>query len=300
MLNVAVDSVVIAAQKAKLPPEQYEIVIVDDSGDALDKVEITNTIAPVRLFSNPKAPRGGASSCRNFAVSHSSGDIVFFLDDDDFFLENRFLHCLPIFENPGVDVVLEPSIREVFIDGQKQEYISGPQTPVDNVFSWMIQGDETTHVATGATSFRRAAFDRVGGLDEALVSCEDGELLLRFCYLANVMLVNHGPVVQCTTHDLNTSRESQRRRFENMRALKVLYTNLQASEHKNAENDRTLKHFISAKLNYLLHCCYVDYSYWRSVYEGLHVLSYFQWNCLSKKNVKSILVLLFKIRGASS
>ncbi len=260
MLNCAVKSVVSAATKAELDSVSYEIIIVDDSGGPLSDIVIDNQSAPIHVFSNPTAPRGGPSSCRNFAVSQAKGEIIFFLDDDDLFLENRFVHCLPAFKQENVDVVLEPSIREVYVEGEKKEFISGPQGPVDNVFSWMLTGDVTTHIATGATSFRKSIFEQVGGLDERLASCEDGELLLRFCYLAKEKLIDIEPVVHCITHELNISRESERRRFENMRALKVLSQNLQTSEQSNPHNDSFLKHFISAKLNYLLHCCYPDYA----------------------------------------
>jgi len=295
MLNVAVDSIVNAASYSKLSKESYEIIIVDDSDGDLSDVVIENSDAPVALYKSPSAPKGGASTCRNYAVSQAEGSIIFFLDDDDYFLENRFEKCLPLYESSNVEVILEPSVRESIANDKKTTFIAGPkEEKVSNIFEWMLYGDESTHIATGATSFLKDTFNRVGGLDENLLSCEDGELLLRFCCLSEVVLLAGEPVVHCVTHESNSSRESKRKLFENMRALSFLYKNLQPYSKDKENNNLILKTFISKKLDYLLYLSHSKYSFPNSIIEGLHILRFFKWNCVSSNNMKSIAYLFFR------
>ena len=83
-----------------------EIIIVDDGStdDSIQRIEAAfseNNL--VRLL---KQDNGGHITAFNTAIQHSTGDIIFFLDADDYYAPNHIEGCLNVFkQEPKVDFV---------------------------------------------------------------------------------------------------------------------------------------------------------------------------------------------------
>lgn len=292
LLQRAIESVIAAAEYKKLKPGVVEVIVVNDSAESVTVDAFSNSLVPIRVISSTKAPFGGPSLARHAGILDSLADLVFFLDDDDYFLPNRFEYCLDTYlSDSDADVILEPSIRRD--TRTDEEYTAGATSDVDNGFSWLLDGDESCHIATGATSFRRSSYFDVGGIDLNLKHGEDSELLLRLAYYKKLVFTYPDAVVVCERHDGNISDESKRRYFQNMNAISNLYKNTR--REPDPVRDHILKHATRAKFSFLLSRCISDYSYPRRVYEALHVAYYFPWTWANRNSCKSLLVALFKL-----
>ena len=163
-----------------LPPESFEIVVVDD-GSATDVAALLRSLdVPCPLQALTQANQGAAAA-RHHAVSVARGDIVVTVDDDmeigqDFLAAHLKLHeggprrvvlghirpaaqlaTMPIFERYHAEML------DRFVDGIE----SGTTA---------LRGND---VCTGNVSFRRADYHAVGGFDLTLGRSEDADLGLR-------------------------------------------------------------------------------------------------------------------------
>lgn len=84
----------------------YEIILVDDgstdsSGQLAEQLKETHTYIKVYHKEN-----GGLASARNYGLDHAEGELVAFLDSDDYFLPKTFTEVLKAFEEEKTDVVV--------------------------------------------------------------------------------------------------------------------------------------------------------------------------------------------------
>lgn len=69
--------------------ENYEIIIVDDASSDGSQLLVTPYLSEkIKYFS---VERGGANKARNFGLKNSTGDYVYFMDQDDFLLSDKVL-----------------------------------------------------------------------------------------------------------------------------------------------------------------------------------------------------------------
>ncbi|MGL4253948.1 MAG: glycosyltransferase, partial [Fusobacteriaceae bacterium] len=77
-------------QKQDIPEEQYEIILIDD-GSRDRTVEYAKEFSQnhknIRIISQKN---GGASVARNRGIDEARGKYIWFVDADDYVLENRF------------------------------------------------------------------------------------------------------------------------------------------------------------------------------------------------------------------
>ena len=169
VLQRAIESVL-----AQSEPD-FELWVVDD-GSRDGTRELVASIHDARLrYLRSETNRGG-SWARNQGISHSSAEIVSFLDSDDHFLPDKLRFVLDFFAaRPEVDVLVD-SFR-VHKAGRERLFrnpvIEDPARVRGLVF------DRTLFKATPAISARRQALIEVGMFDESLQRREDMDLLLR-------------------------------------------------------------------------------------------------------------------------
>lgn len=137
-----------------------EIIVVDDGSTDETRETVTALGERVQYLYRPN---GGAAAARNTGIRASTGELIAFLDADDLWapeaLEWRIAKFLEPHE-PSPDIVLGLLQR---IDMANSQAIYGP---------WAARSFCTALV-------RRAAFDRVGLLDESLEYAEDIDWFLR-------------------------------------------------------------------------------------------------------------------------
>jgi glycosyltransferase involved in cell wall biosynthesis len=157
----------------------FEVVVVDDGGteNVIPLLGSTEYAFPLTVV---RQGNGGPGQARHRGISHSHGEVVVIVDDD-MHVGPRFLAEHLACHAGGADVVLghivSPNVPTLplferfhmeVLERSATEFESGQSRP------------EGIRLCTGNVSFRRSAYDAVGGFDLSLVRCEDRDLGLRF------------------------------------------------------------------------------------------------------------------------
>jgi glycosyltransferase involved in cell wall biosynthesis len=168
-------------------PGSFEVVVVDDES----KIPVTAAVANEALATQPygtlpfglrlfRRSNGGPGVARDSGIDQASGQIVVILDDDmhidpGFISAHRECHrrgATVVFGNIQTPRDASLALFERFHMGTIDKFVAavGRGEPV-------VEG---SRLCTGNVSFRRAAYQRVGGFDTNLRRCEDRDLGIRF------------------------------------------------------------------------------------------------------------------------
>lgn len=160
-LPAALESVV-NQQGARL-----EVIVIDDgSNDA--SADVARRVAPALVCVGQ--PNQGPAAARNRGLELVHGEFISFLDADDYWPADRVRCHMTLFQqNPDADIVIGATQTVRLIrDGAEAGQKTLPVLPTP-----LIQH----HL--GSATYRRAVFDRVGLLNEALRIGEDKEWFQR-------------------------------------------------------------------------------------------------------------------------
>jgi glycosyltransferase involved in cell wall biosynthesis len=152
--------------------EPLEYIVQD--GDSIDETPAILERFRHQLFHCESAKDRGQAHAINRGFSHSTGEIMAFLNSDDLLLPGALHYVAGFFmEHPEVDVVYG---HRVLIDEHDREigrWVLPPHE--DRALLW------TDYVPQETVFWRRRIWQRIGGaLDESLHSALDWDLLLRF------------------------------------------------------------------------------------------------------------------------
>jgi glycosyltransferase involved in cell wall biosynthesis len=187
--------------------EDLELIVVDD-GSTDDTAARLASIPDVRLRV-VLGPHAGVSAARNLGVRRATGSLISFLDSDDVWHPDKLAHEVAVLaEHPEVDAVFSDLEKRhgdrVFPSFMRQTAVFSRRLPTTPGGIVTIEPRELrlcllqeVPIKPSALTLRRAAFDGVGGFDEAWSSSEDWELLLRlarthrFAYIDRPLAVLH-------------------------------------------------------------------------------------------------------------
>ena len=166
-----------------LPP--CELIVVDDGSTDGSLAELEGFLErmpaapfPVRVLRQANA---GQSAARNLAARQAEGEYLAFLDQDDQWHPQHLEHLLAPFAE-------DPAVGWAYCDFDEMDFNGNLVTRA------FLRAQKVTHpkrtifecvasdlmVLPSASVLRRAAFEQVGGFDEALSGYEDDDLYVRF------------------------------------------------------------------------------------------------------------------------
>jgi len=178
-----VEKAVSSAFKQTRPPDE---VIVSSDGSTDDTVALAVS-AGARVLDLPK---GNANVARNAGVGASSGELLFFLDADDWFEPDKIERHLETHSQGLWSFVIDPATM-VDEDGQRGR-LAGPALDAPLAYSSFTR--RRFWYGGSTFSVQRSRLDAIGGWREELRSQQDIDVWLRLAH-------RHGPAyVLGTSH----------------------------------------------------------------------------------------------------
>jgi glycosyltransferase involved in cell wall biosynthesis len=156
-----------------------ELIVVNDGsndqGQAL--VEKIQAHFPIRVVHQENA---GQSAARNHGTRLAEGEILAFLDQDDFWYPNHLERLVaPFYHNPRLGWTYS-DVDEIDRYGKMVTLNLLSTLPVQHPKRSLIQLlSEDMMILPSASVVLKRAFDHVGGFDESLSGSEDDDLFLR-------------------------------------------------------------------------------------------------------------------------
>lgn len=159
---------------------KIEVILVND-GHEYDFSEFEGLI----VINNPESL--GGSYARNKGVSTSTGEFIFFLDDDDYWREDKIALQMELFQS-NKNIGLVYTGRSIFYDGSVEiDRIVLPRES-GNLYPRILF--ENPIGVTSSVGVRRDVFVNSGGFDERLPCRQDYDLWIRICKITEVGFVN--------------------------------------------------------------------------------------------------------------
>ena len=153
----------------------FELLIVDDGSTDDTRKRLDNVLEDPRVLYFYQ-PNQGQSVARNLALSHAKGELICFLDSDNYWPENKLENQIALLsDNPDVDVVYGDAVT---IDEHGRE-VSRKNTKrySGHIARHMIRDN---CVSMNTAMARRSCFDQLGALSGTRRVADDYDLWLRF------------------------------------------------------------------------------------------------------------------------
>jgi glycosyltransferase involved in cell wall biosynthesis len=173
----------------------YEIIVVDDgSTDQTKQIAQKYDIVKYIFQSNQ-----GVSAARNNGIKNSNGELLVFLDADDWLLPNAFfINIKYLTQNPQAAFV--SGAHELFYQPENKTWLIQKEV-VDSHYCRLLEGNYVGVPAAGM--YQRWAFEEFQ-FDISLHYCEDYDLCLRIA--RKFPVIHHTqPIAVYNFHENNTS-----------------------------------------------------------------------------------------------
>lgn len=171
-----------------------EIIVVDDGVGAREAV--AHMHPSITVLDNHER---GPVPARNMGVSHASGEIICFLDDDDWFTDETYFKKAALAFGRGGDFLYADGIM-AFEDGRE----SLP-------FAFHADAETLTRdntILISGVMYRRSLHAELGGFDETLPFYWDWDWYLRVARAGHALTHIQRPVVAIRVHARNMSGDS--------------------------------------------------------------------------------------------
>jgi glycosyltransferase involved in cell wall biosynthesis len=175
-----------------LPPK--EIIVVDDGEGAREAVGHMH--ASVSVLDNRQR---GPVPARNMGVAHATGDVICFLDDDDWFTDAAYFEKAALAFERGSAFCYADGVM-AFEDGRDSLPFAF------HADAGTLSRDNT--ILISGVMFRRSLVDDLGPFDEALPFYWDWDWYLRVARAGHELIHIQRPVVAIRVHARNMSGDS--------------------------------------------------------------------------------------------
>jgi glycosyltransferase involved in cell wall biosynthesis len=208
-IKQAVDSVL------KQSYSNIEVIVVDD-GSTDDSMEVLRSYGSrIKLIPSKNF---GACTARNLGVLHSTGDLIAFLDADDYWEEDKIKIQVDFMQSEQLSIVAcKMKILE-------NDFVTVEEVAVKNVtHEWFINNPGSTLFAPSSAILTRELAARVGAWNTNLTSPAEDFDYFRRCSKHTEIIILESALVVHRQHQKSLTSSNDRRYFEdNVRAIKLM------------------------------------------------------------------------------
>ncbi len=201
------------------PASQREILVVDD-GSADRTPEILRKFeGQLRIL---RKPNGGQASAFNYAIPQCMGEIVAFLDGDDYWAPGKLTAVVGAFNaNPEVGLIGN-GITEVLPNGTLRSELlrEEPRFRIDSVANARTFRFRRSFLGTSRMAYRSDLLRRIGPVPESLVFEADEYLFTLAGFFADVLILRE-PLTFYRLHDANLFQTSSKNHIASRRKYEV-------------------------------------------------------------------------------
>ncbi|MFW6011213.1 MAG: glycosyltransferase [Desulfosalsimonas sp.] len=218
----AVDSVLCQNYKP------FELIVVDD-GSTDGTMEILSAYGnKIRVI---RQPNSGVSAARNKGAAAAEGNLLAFLDSDDYWLSGKLAAQVEFFrKNPDIRIC---QTEEIWI--RKGKRVNPGRRHRKSGGMIFEKSLELCMISPSAVMMKKDLFDERGGFDENLPACEDYDLWLKITCTEPVGLINTPLIVKRGGHPDQLSAAAGLDRFRIQSLLHIMAsTRLTDSQYKAA------------------------------------------------------------------
>jgi glycosyltransferase involved in cell wall biosynthesis len=196
-----IEKAIVSVLEQDFPPAEREILVVDD-GSTDSTPEIVRRFEPhVRLL---RKTNGGQASAFNAGIPECKGEIVAFLDGDDWWAREKLTKVVEAMSaNPAVGIVGH-GIHEVFADGAIRTSVpeKSERLKLDTLAAARVFRLRKSFLGTSRMILRSGLARRVLPIPEALVLQAD-EYVFTLAALMSELIILHDPLAYYVIHGGN-------------------------------------------------------------------------------------------------
>jgi glycosyltransferase involved in cell wall biosynthesis len=185
-----IEQAIVSVLEQDFPSDDVEILVVDDGSTDKTSSIIQRFVPRVRYL---RKENGGQASAFNAAIPEVRGEIIAFLDGDDWWAKDKLSAVLDAFEkNPQVAAVGH-GYYEVFENDPPSEMVVAQKTcylDVSSVEAAAVANLGRTLLATSRLAVRRRVLDRIGPLPTSLIFCADAPILILSLALGGAVILD--------------------------------------------------------------------------------------------------------------
>lgn len=212
-----IEEAVASVLSQDFPAADREILVVDDGSTDRTPEILSKFTSQIRVL---RKPNGGQASAFNAGIAECQGEIIAFLDGDDWWAPAKLSTVAEAFSgNPAVGLVGH-SITEVLADGTRRSELvrETPRFRIDSTAGAHTFRHRRSFLGTSRMAFRSELLRRIGPVPEALVVEADEFLFTLGALFSDVLLLPepltlyrlHGQnLFQVSHHDLNSVRRKR-------------------------------------------------------------------------------------------
>jgi glycosyltransferase involved in cell wall biosynthesis len=214
-----IEQAIVSVLNQDFPPEQMEILVVDD-GSTDRTPEIVRKFEPrVRLI---RKANGGQASAFNVGIAETKGEIVAFLDGDDWWAREKLKAVTEAFEKNPTIAAVGHGYFEAMEDSPPEQMLVPDKTlrlDLSTVDAARIADPGRMLLGTSRLAARRKLLEQVGPIATELVFCADTPIYTLGFALGRVLVLEQ-PLCYYRIHSRNLSarnsedRSTQNRNFE--------------------------------------------------------------------------------------
>jgi glycosyltransferase involved in cell wall biosynthesis len=197
-----IEQAITSVLEQDFPPSDMEILVVDDGSSDSTPAVIQKFIPRIRYI---RKTNGGQASAFNFVIPEAKGEILAFLDGDDWWAKGKLVAVAEAFERNRLVAAVGHGFYNVDESGMPIDIFAPEKTcqlDLSSIEAARVADFGRTLLGTSRLSVRRRILERIGPLPLELTFCADTPILTLSLALGGAIIIET-PLCYYRQHSAN-------------------------------------------------------------------------------------------------